>query len=168
GGRLTSQLVSATTPAWSPDGSTITYSNKGRQAMDLYRLTVNTDTDAELLLETDFDKNPDSWSPDGKYLMYRTRDPKTGNDLWVLPLVGERIPVPFANGLSSEVEGRFSPDGHWVAYVSTDSGHDDIYVRAFSPDARNGSTGVGDIHVVSRGGGTRPRWSGDGRELFYI
>jgi Tol biopolymer transport system component len=168
GRRLTSQLVSATTPAWSPDGSTITYSNKGRQAMDLYRLTVNTDTDAELLLETDFDKNPDSWSPDGKYLMYRTRDPKTGNDLWVLPLVGERIPVPFANGLSSEVEGRFSPDGHWVAYVSTDSGHDDIYVRAFSPDARNGSTGVGDIHVVSRGGGTRPRWSGDGRELFYI
>ena len=65
-------------------------------------------------------------------------------------------------------EGRCSPDGHWVAYVSTDSGRDDIYVRAFSPDARNGSTGVGDIHVVSRGGGTRPRWRADSRELFYV
>src|SRR5262249_44057215 len=134
-------------------------------AFDLYVSPADGVSDAELLLKTDLDKTPLSWSRD--FLLYATRDPKTNDDLWVLPLHGERRPIPFAKTEFNESAGRFSPYGRWVAYVSNESGRNEVYVRAFSPTAP-GSAGSGSITIVSRGGASDPRWNADGKELFYV
>jgi hypothetical protein len=85
-------------------------------------------------------------------------------ELWVLPLKGDKKPFPF---LRTEFgnNGRFSPDGRRVAYRSDESGRNEIYVRPFSP----GSSGAaGGKWMISTGGGSGPRWRGDGKELYYI
>jgi eukaryotic-like serine/threonine-protein kinase len=108
------------------------------------------------------------WSPDGRFLLYVINEAlATLSDLWVLPSDG-RKPSPFAQSRFTEQDGRFSPDGRWVAYTSDQSGAMDVYVRAFSPDFSGGSAGIGGSVLVSRGGGTAPRWRGEGRELFYL
>ena len=68
----------------------------------------------------------------------------------------------------NEDQGQFSPNGRWVAYVSNQSGLSEVYVREFATDFSSGSASAGDSVLVSRGGGTAPRWRGDGRELFYL
>jgi eukaryotic-like serine/threonine-protein kinase len=108
------------------------------------------------------------WSPDGQFLLYVTNEAiATLSDLWVLPSDG-RKPSPFVVSRFTEQDGRFSPDGRWVAYTSNQSGAMEVYVRAFSPDFSGGSASTGGSVLVSRGGGTAPRWRGDGRELFYL
>ena len=62
----------------------------------------------------------------------------------------------------------FSPDGRSVAYMSDESGSWEIYVRSFTPPAATGSSPAGPKRLVSKGGGTGPRWRGDGKELFYL
>jgi hypothetical protein len=90
-------------------------------------------------------------------------------DLGVIP-GRDRPPVPFLRDARrfSENQGQFSPDGRWVAYVSNQSGQNDVYVRAFATDFSGGAASLGDSVLVSRGGGTAPRWRGDGREIFYL
>ena len=108
------------------------------------------------------------WSPDGRFLLYVINESlATLSDLWVLPSDG-RKPSPFVQSRFTEQDGRFSPDGRWVAYTSDQSGAMEVYVRAFSPDFSGGSAGTGGSVLVSRGGGAAPRWRGDGRELFYL
>ena len=68
----------------------------------------------------------------------------------------------------NENQGQFSPNGRWVAYVSNQSGQSEVYVRGFATDFSSGSASSGGSVLVSRGGGTAPRWRGDGRELFYL
>jgi Tol biopolymer transport system component len=77
-------------------------------------------------------------------------------------------PVQFVRTAFDEIEGRFSPDGKWVAYVSNQSGINEVYVRGFATDFSSGSASAGGTILVSRGGGTAPRWRRDGRELFYL
>lgn len=88
-------------------------------------------------------------------------------DLWVLPSDG-RKPVPFLRTRALEEQGRFSPNGRWVAYVSDQSGTTEVYIRALASDFSGGSAGAGGSIRVSRGGGTAPRWRGGGNELFYL
>jgi len=108
-------------------------------------------------------KNLDDWSPDGRSILYNSEDPKSGRDLWVLPLDKDGKPgkpIEFLKTNFQEHRGRFSPDGHWVAYVSNQSGQQDIWVRPFP--------GPGGEWQVSSGGGGQPRWRRDGQELYYI
>jgi eukaryotic-like serine/threonine-protein kinase len=88
-------------------------------------------------------------------------------DLLVLPK-NNPAPVPFMQTGFTEEQGRFSPSGQWVAYVSNESGVSEVYVREFAGDFSGGSASIGRRVLVSRGGGTAPRWSGDGREIFYL
>ena len=76
--------------------------------------------------------------------------------------------MPFVQTGFNEEQGRFSPNGRWVAYVSDQSGLNEVYVRGFTTDFSRGSASTGGSMLVSRGGGTAPRWRGDGRELFYL
>ena len=77
---------------------------------------------------------PKSWSPDGRYLIYAQVNPVTGSaDLFALPLEGDRKPVVLADSSANEDQGQFSPDGHWVAYTSNESGLSEIYVIPFDP-----------------------------------
>jgi eukaryotic-like serine/threonine-protein kinase len=96
-------------------------------------------------------------------------DPKTGSDIWVLPLQGDKKPFPFLRTQFNEGDAHVLPDGHWVAYTSDESGRGEIYVRPFSPDSNAGdASGTGAKWQVSYGGGEAPQWSVDGKELYYL
>jgi len=146
---------------WSPDGSQIVFGSRRRGHYDLYRKQSSGAGAEELLYADDLIKYPSSWSPDGKFVMYYTYgDPKTGNDIWVLPLGGERKPFPFLKTSANEQQGQFSPDGKWVLYRSDDSGRFEIYVAPFP--------GPGGKRQVSVSGGEQARWRADGKEIFYV
>ena len=103
---------------------------------------------------------PSSWSPDGASLLFDRQD-KTGKiSVWVLPLTGDQKPYAFVETQFDSQMAMFSPDGHWVAYVSNDSGKAEVYVVPFP--------GPGPRVQVSTGAGSQPRWRRDGRELFYL
>jgi hypothetical protein len=125
----------------------------------LYTKPSNGEGTEQLLLET-LDA-PQDWSKDGRFLLYFKVDPKTGRDLWALPVTGDdRKPRPVANTQFDEVAGQFSPDGRWVAYETNQSGQFDIVVQSF-PEPKG-------MWKVSTNGGTQPRWSADGREIYFV
>jgi dipeptidyl aminopeptidase/acylaminoacyl peptidase len=103
--------------------------------------------------------HPQDWSADGRYVIY-TVTTTTGFDLRALPLSGERTPFDVARTSFAESNARFSPDSRWVAYQSNETGQSEIYVQPFP--------GPGPKTQASVGGGTLPRWRGDGDELFYV
>src|SRR5262249_41768225 len=106
------------------------------------------------------DSYPLDWSADGRFLLIGVSDPKTRNDLWVLPLDGSRNPKPLLQTPFNEWEARISPDGRFVAYTSDESGRAEVYVRPFPSMAEKWQ--------VSTHGGTKPLWRRDGKELLYL
>jgi Tol biopolymer transport system component len=116
------------------------------------------------LLKTADPKSASSWSPDGRFLLFRSASPETGYDIWALPFQDSGKPgKPFivVQTKAEEREAEFSPNGKWIAYQSTASGRSEIYVQSFP--------GVADsiLLPVSTNGGAQPRWGSDS-ELFYI
>jgi serine/threonine protein kinase len=158
--RFTFDPANETNPVWSPDGSRIVFaSNRDGNPKMFQRLSNGTGND-ELLLKTTEPTGPHDWSPDGKFILFGVLSPKTNVDLWVLPLFGEKKPVPFIQTEFTENQGRFSPDGRWVAYTSNESGPYQVYVQSFPTS--------GGKWQVSTGGGAQPQWRHDGKELFYL
>ena len=103
------------------------------------------------------------WSRDGKYLLYQMESPENGFDLWYLERNEDGSgwePYPFLQTPALEVVPRFSPDGRYVAYISNESGESEVYVQRFPAGGRR--------VTVSSNGGTKVRWSRDGKELFYV
>jgi Tol biopolymer transport system component len=145
---------------WSPDGNRIVFASTRKVNDNIYQKASSGAGSDELLLESPLPKFPMDWSPDGRFLLYRQLDPKTGADLWVFPLFGEHKAFPFANTNFNEDSGQFSPDGRWIAYQSNESGRFEIYVQPFP--------GPGGKWQVSTGGGIEARWCRNGKELFYI
>jgi len=90
--------------------------------------------------------------------------------LWASPLGGDSViePRPFLSREFDQEQGQFSPDGRWAAYVSNESGPREVFVGSSSLDAATGAAHAGPGAQVSKGGGTSPRWRGNGRELFYL
>ena len=101
---------------WSPDGSRLVFNSRRKGHLDLYQKASSGAGAEEVLLEDNLDKFPLSWSPDGRFLLYSSARCKTGSHLFVLPLFGDRKPVPFLQTPFNEYDGQFSPDGRWVAY----------------------------------------------------
>jgi hypothetical protein len=133
----------------------------------LYQKLANGVKDHELLLDTDEAKLPTSCSRDGRFLLCQMFNPTTQTrSLWVLPLEGEKKPVPFALTPFNNSEGQFSPDGRLVAYVSDESGRDEIYVRTFSLDSSGVTSDDDGKWIISTGGGAEPRWSADGKNFI--
>ena len=114
---------------------------------------------AKRLLESKYDQGPTSFSPDGKYLLFTEYHPDSLGDIWVLALEDERKVQVFTNSRFNESAPVFSPDGRWVVYQSDESGRHEIYVRPFP--------GPGAKWSISTMGEEGPRWSRDGRRLFY-
>jgi len=154
---------------WAADGRRIIFTSDRSGMMDLYEKPLSDAGHAEALLKTDEWKWPQSWSPDGRFLLYLTVGRARGGALWVLPLGDHQKPMPFLKTESDEGGGRFSPDGNWVAYASDESGRPEVYVRRFSPDAvGEAMSEAGDKVLISNGGGSEPSWRQDGKELYYI
>jgi len=151
-------------PIWSPDGTRIVFNRTRMGALDLYQKAASGAGTEELLLADGFQKWPESWSPDGRFLLYFVAgpiSPPNMNDLWVLPLSGDKKPFPFVQSASFvEQRSQFSPDGRWVAYASNESGRFEVYLTPFP--------GPGGKFLVSTAGGNDPRWRRDGREIFYV
>jgi Tol biopolymer transport system component len=151
---------------WSPDGTRIAFSANRMGQRDLYQMPADGSGPAELLLggkgaQTDVE----DWSPDGKYLLYDTRtSPQVPQiHLYVLPLAGDRKPMPFVNNEFITQQGQFSPNGRWLVYRSMESGKSEVYVQGFTLD----SAQPRGKWQISTAGGELPRWRRDGKELFY-
>jgi eukaryotic-like serine/threonine-protein kinase len=145
-------------PVWSSDGRYIAFGRGG----GIYRKLASGAGVPELLTPGESLMVPKSWSPDGRFLMYAQLNPGTAADLLAIPMDGERKPFVVVQSSANEDQGQFSPDGHWVAYTSNESGLSEIYVIPFPPSPSGGRW------LVSKGGGVMPRWRRDGKELFYI
>ena len=146
---------------WAPDGNSVVFnSNRGGTVFNLYQKHAAGIEPEQLLLQSDHSKVPEHWSADGTMLLYQDVDPKTAFDLWVLPLTGDKKPRPVVRSPFNDMQGRFSPDGHWIAYTSTETGRPEIYVLSFPTAAQR--------IPISTASGSRPRWRRDGRELFFV
>lgn len=162
--RLTFGPVENDAPIWSTDGKWIIYTAlESNVHTKLYRKPSDGSGAEELLISDEQVAYASDVSRDGKYLFYARGPSANYWEIWALPLEGERKPwlvVPHSTANSFAAEGHLSPDGHWLAYTSGESGHPEVYVVAF-----RGGQGK---WQVSTNGGYQPQWSRDGKELYYF
>jgi len=152
-------------PVWSADGSRIAFnSTRDEMAHPFQKVARGTGQDEVLskpVGEPPIATRVDDWSRDGRYLILETANfAKTRNDIWVLPMFGDRKPFPYLNTEFAEIFGRLSPDGKWLAYTSDESKRREIYVQSFPNH--------GGKWQVSTNGGQKSIWSRDGKELYFF
>ena len=160
GVRLTFGPASNGFPIWSPDGTRIAFSSD-RGGGSLCAKPASGAGEEEVLFKTPGEAYPTDLSRDGRFLVYSLFAPgEKTNALWILPLFGDLKPFLFARQGLKEPKARFSPDGKWIAYDSYESGVAEVYVTSF-PDQKG-------KWQISQGGGTEPRWRGDGNEIYFL
>ena len=142
-------------PLWSPDGNRVIYTNPA----GLYAVPADGSSPPVKLNSQQWGE-PDSFSPDSGQLLYSTFSPATNDAaLWQLPNKGSAQPKQMFPGVARVMDARFSPDGHWIAYVSAQSGLAQVYLQAFP--------GPGERVQVSTDGGLEPVWAPNGSELYF-
>ena len=160
--RLTFLRSNYSPAVWSTDGGRIAYSG-GNLGDTLYEKASSGVGDEKVLLKQPGTRlYPTSWSRDGRFLLYHTENtPKTGYDLWVLPLQGNRKPERLLGDAFNEWAGVFSPDTRWIAYASTENAGGHVYVRPFLAVGPSGVPAVGEGKwQVSKDAGNWPKWIG--------
>jgi Tol biopolymer transport system component len=159
--RLTSGSGSNIMPLWRADGTRIVFASNRGGDWDIYTQPADGSRPAEALLKRPRDQFPLATLADGT-LLYTEIAPDTGRDLWILSPDGKSSPLRITP--YNEMGGQFSPGPaggpRWLAYVSDESGQNEIYVQSYP--------GGGQRVAISSGGGILPTWSPDGRELFYV
>ena len=159
--RLTRPGLGGSDPSWSPDASRIAFASSRQGPPEIYVADAKAAGEPERITQSqDCEDYPNSWSPDGRYLLLNRWCPGSVSDLWLLSVSGDSRPRPYVVGDANESGGQFSPDGRWVLYNSNKSGIFEIYVRPFPAGESE--------EQVSDGGGFDGRWRRDGRELFYL
>jgi Tol biopolymer transport system component len=156
--RFTFEGTANQSPGWSPDGRRIAFRSNKEGFNNLYWQLADGSGGLERLITKQNTQNLTSWSADGQHLAYFEISPTNARDIWVLGL-DDRKPQPFLATRFNEGAATFSPDGHWMAYVSNESGRPEIYVQPYP--------GPGGKWQISTDSGTEPLWNRNGRELFY-
>ncbi|MEZ5288113.1 MAG: hypothetical protein R2712_25620 [Vicinamibacterales bacterium] len=148
------------TPVWSPDGRRVAWVSGGRTVTIRGAGAV---LPSEMVTRFDEPVQVSDWTPDGTALVVARRMPGTREDLWLVPIATPEQATPLVETPFADVQGVLSPDGRWIAYASDESGRWDVYVEP----VRDRSPGPGTRERVTSGGGSDPRWSRNGRELFF-
>jgi Tol biopolymer transport system component/predicted Ser/Thr protein kinase len=156
--RFTSNSASEIGPVWSPDGKSLAYGSLQSGLGDAYVADVTNPATAKLLAKAPGGTTPTSWSPDGQWVLLWTTSADDASIELVSTRTGER--KPYINTPFLEYDGRFSPDGKWVTYVSAESGQAEVYIEEFPTHAQR--------RQLSTAGGDYPRWRGDSQELYYM
>jgi len=158
--RFTSESPTDKNAVWSPDGRGLLYSTEQGGSPNIFFRSFEGSGELEPIVVNPGPVFADDWSPDGQWIAYTATTAKSGQDLWLKPLSGDRKERVFLNTRFDEESARFSPDSRWLAFSSNEtSSTPEIYVaRVDEP---------GERVRISSGGGTGPRWRRDGKELFY-
>jgi Tol biopolymer transport system component len=147
--------------AWSPDGHRIAFVSNRTGRAEIYVGEIGGTGEPQMLPTTNAQfKTVYDWSGDGRYLLFGELNASTGWDTWLLPVAGDGKPEPLITGPTAEINATLSPDGKWLAYMSSESGQPEIYVRSFPQPGRKVR--------VSTDLGVLPNWSRGGRELLYF
>jgi len=155
-------------PMWSSDGAQLIF-RKNRGGMEFRRRSASGGGNDEVVLaaaagrEAGLQSNNSidtDWSPSGKTILFSATGSNSRNDLWLLPLEGDKRPVKLLGGPSDEMHGNFSPAGQFFAYTSDESGDFQVYVQTLPLSDKKWQ--------VSTRGGYEPRWRADGREIYYL
>ena len=156
--RFTGGSEDFTAGTWSPDGRSIAYSTGGAPSL-FYLQPSDASSEPQKLSATQSVTVPAGWSPNGEMIVF-TSQTFQGGDLWIQPLNGDRKAYSFLATPANETAGTISPDGHWIAFVSDESGRYELYVTSFpSPGVKR---------QISSDGATAPQWLNGGSELVYI
>jgi len=147
------------TSTWTPDNTRITYGSTKGGPLNLFWRRADGNGSDERLAPSERTQLPGSWSPDGRTLLFVERDPTKGRDIWLLSLDGARQPRALVSSPVDESAPRISPDGRSVAYVSNETGVNEVYVAPMAQPSR--------ARRVSTGTGAEPVWAPGGRELYY-
>ncbi len=147
-------------PVWGPDSDQLAFSSSRKGPQDIYAMSAGGGSPERPVLQSSvLFKYAQSWSRDGKYLACYQLDPKTNQDLWVLPMTGsDRTPQPYLRTPFNELGGVLSPDDRWMAYLSDETGQQEVYVQAFPKPGRK--------FRVTTNGAAQVWWRKDGRQLL--
>jgi eukaryotic-like serine/threonine-protein kinase len=156
--RLTSEGINDS-PIWSPDGKLIAYASNKSGGFDLYLMPSDASSSSKRVTARRAWDFPSSWSADGKVILVSEQYRATLGDIFAVSPREGAIPAPVVSTRFDEGGGVFSPDAHWFAYRSSESGRSEIYVQPYPPTGRK--------WLVSLDGGSNPVWRRDGKELFY-
>jgi hypothetical protein len=154
--RISPAIDADESPVWSPDGTRLAWVS-GRRVLAVRG--VGAELPEETLYRSDGPLRVTAWSPDGQWIIVTRTRPDTRGDVWVVPAAGGGDARPYAQSPFNETDAAISPDGRWLAYASDESGRFEIYVDSFPAPGRRGR--------LTSGGGTDPRWSRDGAELYF-
>ena len=157
--RLTFQPSIDFGPICAPSGPEIAFASLRAGPPSLYRQLITAPGSETPMLVSPLPKIASDWSRDGRFLVYSVMHQGTSWDVEILPIAGGPSQV-FVATPAEERNARLSPDGHWMTYISNETGAFEVYVQPFPP--------TGAKWQVSKGGGHQPQWRRDGRELFYI
>jgi hypothetical protein len=157
--RFTFDPSNAYGPVWTPKGDAIVYTSERDGAAGIYEKSTLGQGEEKLLARLDGLFFPTSMLPDGSAVAYQIRNPKTGFDIMILPRTQGAKPFTFRATPFNDSNARFSPDGKFIAYVSNESGRNEIYVQPYP--------GPGRTWQISTTGGTDIQWRSDGKELYY-
>jgi Tol biopolymer transport system component len=158
--RLTTDAQVTMSPQWSADGSLVLFTSQvGVDAFPLETVPANGGGDSKILYRSKERIESTDWSRDGRYVLV-DRGNIGATDVWAIPLAEPDKAFPIVSPPAYRTGGQFSPDGRWVAYNSRESGRVEVYVTSFP--------GRGARWQVSASGGAQPRWSQDGKELYFV
>ncbi|MGH9588922.1 MAG: hypothetical protein ACRD25_00945, partial [Terracidiphilus sp.] len=159
GSRLTFASAQNSNPLWSGDGSRIFFASNRNGESGIYEKSADGLGSSRVVFQSSNQEvNLDALSSDGHYALYMSHSP--ANSEWAVPLTGDRKPFPLFQGNFIAERSRFSPNGKYVAYISSETGSPEVYVQTFPQHLGKWR--------ISSSGGDEPLWRGDGKELFYL